>query len=235
MLEARTLRCLEPRPDPVEVLVATNRPAWHNFVAGLAHSHEIRQPVRVHTAPLDPSCLSAFVQRPCRLNVAVVDVAISPSSAVAVCHEIRRLAPELAILGVLCCPEPVTATHVEALLTSGVTCLVDSQASLDDIRHAVEGLAAGRPRVNLQLAAQYGPVLVTARSLDHHASYRQRLSSRERQVAGMLINGTDKEIAAHLAISLSTIESHVRNLCFKLGATSRVQLGFQLAHQSVID
>ena len=51
------------------------------------------------------------------------------------------------------------------------------------------------------------------------------LSQRERQVA-MLITArkTNKEVAAELFLSEKTVESHLRNIFAKLGASSRVDV-----------
>jgi DNA-binding NarL/FixJ family response regulator len=51
------------------------------------------------------------------------------------------------------------------------------------------------------------------------------LSRREREICELITaRMTNKEIAAQLFLSEKTIESHVRNAFFKLGASSRVQV-----------
>lgn len=51
------------------------------------------------------------------------------------------------------------------------------------------------------------------------------LSKREREIAELVCDRqTNKEIAAHLVLSEKTIESHLRNIFIKLGASSRVEV-----------
>ncbi|HVQ59671.1 MAG TPA: AAA family ATPase [Solirubrobacterales bacterium] len=53
----------------------------------------------------------------------------------------------------------------------------------------------------------------------------ESLTKREREIAGLVTDRlTNKEIAAELFLSEKTIESHLRNIFFKLGASSRVDV-----------
>ena len=51
------------------------------------------------------------------------------------------------------------------------------------------------------------------------------LTARELEVARLIVDRkTNPEIAAALFLGLKTVETHVRNMFFKLGVTSRVEL-----------
>jgi DNA-binding CsgD family transcriptional regulator len=61
--------------------------------------------------------------------------------------------------------------------------------------------------------------------VSHRPGGRDVLTRRERQVADLVGRGlTNREIAAHLVVSVRTAESHVQNIMTKLGFTSRIQL-----------
>ena len=63
----------------------------------------------------------------------------------------------------------------------------------------------------------------------------ETLTARERQVLALLVEGAvDKDIAAQLGISLSTVQYHVRSIGTKLGARTRLQLGVVVAQQRLI-
>jgi DNA-binding CsgD family transcriptional regulator len=51
------------------------------------------------------------------------------------------------------------------------------------------------------------------------------LTPREREIADLVCDRhTNKEIAARLFLSDKTVESHLRNIFIKLGASSRVEV-----------
>ena len=50
------------------------------------------------------------------------------------------------------------------------------------------------------------------------------LSQREREILSLVASGlSNKEIARHLSLSLSTVKFHVSNVIAKLGAASRTE------------
>ena len=54
---------------------------------------------------------------------------------------------------------------------------------------------------------------------------RATLSQREREIVALLATGcTNREIAANLAISQRTVDTHISNILSKLGFTSRTQI-----------
>jgi DNA-binding CsgD family transcriptional regulator len=59
--------------------------------------------------------------------------------------------------------------------------------------------------------------------------FDEQLSSRENQVAALVLKGTSgQEIADELGISLTTVKTHRKNLYLKLGITTQTEL-FSLA------
>jgi len=78
-------------------------------------------------------------------------------------------------------------------------------------RDAGDADSAGRPGDH---AAEPGP-----------ASPWEQLTTRERQVAGLVAQGlTNREIAARLVVSKRTVDAHVEHILAKLGFSSRVQV-----------
>lgn len=98
---------------------------------------------------------------------------------------------------------------------------MNSTAFLQAVRSAFGGEASLPPKLAASLLEEFArlarrPALVAKELPD--------LTSREREVLGLIAAGrTDKEIAAHLSLSLYTVKSHVRNILAKLHASNRRQ------------
>ena len=64
-----------------------------------------------------------------------------------------------------------------------------------------------------------------ARAVGAGEAGSRRSPRREREVAGLVTaRKTNREIAAELFLSEKTVESHLRNIFAKLGASSRVEV-----------
>lgn len=98
---------------------------------------------------------------------------------------------------------------------------MNSTAFLQAVRSALGGEASLPPKLAASLLEEFArlarrPALVAEELPD--------LTSREREVLGLIATDrTDKEIAAHLSLSLYTVKSHVRNILGKLHASNRRQ------------
>ena len=59
-----------------------------------------------------------------------------------------------------------------------------------------------------------------------------RLSSREREILGLLANGlSNRRIAEECSLSLNTVRTHVQNILVKLGVDSKLEaVAFALEH-----
>jgi len=61
-------------------------------------------------------------------------------------------------------------------------------------------------------------------SMNGERSICGRISERERQILGFLMEGvSDKEICRRLEISVSTVKQHIKNLLSKIGVANRTR------------
>src|SRR2546425_12767449 len=133
-------------PATVRLALFSDRPAVHAFFSSVGSTEEVA-PVSVEAArerPLD------------EIAAAVVDVALEPAVAVVVCRELQRRRPELPITAVVCCPHAVTAWTLQALFASGVSAVLDLQASLDEVERLLENVSRGVSVLHLQLPLRHG-------------------------------------------------------------------------------
>jgi len=130
--------------------------------------------------------------------------------------EAKKAYPELRVLALL----PVSeAGKVRPVLSSGADAVLTRLASADELEAAVRKVAAGE-RV---LAAAALTVLVgTGTKPADGPGVAHPLTVKEREVLDLLAKGmSNREIAAAMVVSTTTIKSHLSNIYEKLGAKNR--------------
>lgn len=122
-------------------------------------------------------------------------------------------------------------TDLDTWLRSSPVDAVVFQVDLDDHPELMRTLnrvkeANGRARLVLSGTSSTGVLTaeITSISIQRAAAREVPLSTREVQVLGAIRSGrTNREIAAMLGISLSTVNKHVENILRKLSARNRAQ------------
>ena len=130
--------------------------------------------------------------------------------------EAKKAYPELRVLALL----PVSeAGKVRPVLSSGADAVLTRLATAEELEAAVRKVAAGE-RV---LAAAALTVLVgTGTRPTDGPGLAHPLTVKEREVLDLLAKGmSNREIAAAMVVSTTTIKSHLSNIYEKLGAKNR--------------
>jgi DNA-binding NarL/FixJ family response regulator len=114
---------------------------------------------------------------------------------------------------VFLCSGPETALF-NSIRRTGTGGLLQSNASCDQIVHAVKSVAAG--------LTVFDSALVPQQSSDQPSP--EELTPREIEVLRLLADGlANKDIAAKLSISEHTIKFHIHSILGKFGAASRTE------------
>jgi len=146
-----------------------------------------------------------------RPDVILMDVRMRGMDGFEATRRITAAHPAIAII-------LYTAHGERGLLAEGLDCgargYVLKDAPPDDIIRAVKRVAEGGAYVDPTLASE----LVSPKATERIPA----LSTREREILGLLANGfSNPEIAARLFISPETVRTHVRNAMAKLEADTR--------------
>ena len=101
------------------------------------------------------------------------------------------------------------------------------------LRGVMRGEAAISGAMAARMLEEFGRLARRAPSLAQEDT--PALTARQREVLRLVAAGAmDKEIAAELSISLSTVKTHLRNILAKLHATSRHQAAAYAVQERLI-
>ncbi len=116
------------------------------------------------------------------------------------------------------------AEHYKRAMALGAQGYVLKDCAFDELIVAIQCVLSGKhyvsPSISDLIAQQY------VRSLDKNAaSVLNILTEREKQIVGFIADGmANKNIAAHLKISIRTVEAHRNRLNHKLGVKNTASL-----------
>ncbi len=156
------------------------------------------------------------------VDVAVVDYWLPDGTGVDAVAAIRVHRPEVSAV-FLSADDSDDA--VLAALEAGASGYLVKSTSGADVADAVRRAAEGEI---LMPARQLAALLARRREDARRQAERSRriasLTDRERQVLGLMAEGVDnRDMAARLSISYTTVRTHVRHLLQKLGARSKLE------------
>ena len=143
-----------------------------------------------------------------RWDVLVLDLSLSDIGGIEVLRRVRERVPTLPVVVLSMYPE---AQYAARLLRMGASAYLSKGRSSDEIIRAIRAAAQGRRYVTSTAAdALLAPS-------DERAAH-ERLSQREHQVFVLVFQGrAPGEIAAELALTPSTVSSHLARIREKLG------------------
>lgn len=164
---------------------------------------------------------SQVPQSPAR--VLVLDLNLPDISGLELTEWLVAQRPEV---GVVALASHADRPHMTRLLQAGAKGYVLKAAAAEELGRAIRSVAAGLAHIDAGLTSQL--VQEFARHGPHERSVPsavEMLSARENQVGRLLAQGfSNKQVAARLAISVKTVETHKARLMGKLGLESRVDL-----------
>lgn len=154
------------------------------------------------------------------VDVLIIDFKIPAAlSTTAVISRVTRLFPKLAVLVFSGFED---GERVQAAMLAGADGYLPKSVHIDKLLEAIESVCAGETYVHPRLQRALVELAVNASSEQHRAV--ESLSPREHEVLTALARGLEnKEIAAHVGVSVGTIKTYLSRICKKLGLTRRTQ------------
>jgi two-component system response regulator NreC len=154
-------------------------------------------------------------------DIVVMDISMPEMSGLRATEQLRIQCPAVAIV--------VLTRHADdgyllRLLEAGAGGYVLKQSSSNVLLSAIRVVAGGHAYLDPSLTNH-----IIAKVIDRHSATalpaKRTLSPREEEVLRLVALGfLNKEVAAHLRISVKTAETHKANAMEKLGMTNRVEI-----------
>jgi two-component system, NarL family, nitrate/nitrite response regulator NarL len=154
-----------------------------------------------------------------RLHPDVVIVDVATRESFELIRDLRADAPRTKVLAFAV---EENAADIIDCAESGAAGFVTSDASIDDLVTAIEGIVRAELVCSPRIAAQlFGRI---SERRQRWSFETKGLTSREREVLDYIRQGkSNKEIAQKLNIAEPTVKNHVHNLLDKLDVTTRAQ------------
>lgn len=201
---------------PISVVLGAAPPL---LLAALEHAFAGHPDVNVVAGTKDSSVTVAETRDQ------IPDVAVllyGEGEGIDACAEIKKLqnATRVLVVGTVQGPEELVVA-VEA----GADGYVAVDSAFADVVEAVRSLAAGEAWIPSAMLGSLLGSLIRRRRLEQAALARfNRLSVREREVIGLLVEGLEPQaIADALFVSRNTVRTHVQNVLQKLEVHSRLE------------
>jgi len=166
-------------------------------------------------------------------DIAVLDIAMPKLSGIEAALKINSYLPQT---GIIILSMHSDEGYVLRALKAGARGYLLKDSSENDLIEAIKALNEGKaffsPEISKVLAEDYVRE-ITVRGVED--SY-DLLTPREKEILHLLLEGkTNKDIAAALALSLYTVETHRRNLQSKLNIHSFPELILYAARKGIME
>jgi DNA-binding NarL/FixJ family response regulator len=152
-------------------------------------------------------------------DLALLDIRMPEMDGVTATRAIKQSCPRTIVLIITTHEHP---DYLLAALKAGAAGYMLKDISRQELLTAVRRVLRGESILNGEVATRAlqrlaGETTIQAASLD-------RLTAREHEVLRLLAEGqTNREIAAHLSLSIGTVKIHVEHIIAKLGVSDRTQ------------
>ena len=168
----------------------------------------------------------------CRPDVAILDVAMPLMNGI---EAVRQIARKLPSTRLLVLSMHADEAYVTQMLRAGAAGYLLKDSADVDLIHAVEAVSAGKsffsPAIARVIADDYVRQLEDRGATDRF----ELLSQREREIFQLIAEGrTNKEIAALLFLSPSTVDTHRSRIMEKLDVHSAAEIVLYAVRKGVI-
>ena len=156
------------------------------------------------------SCLAFLHQQ--QPDVILMDINLPDKSGIDLCKEVKEKYPSVFIIGLSTFNQQ---SFIQKMMDNGASGYVLKNATQEELMEAITVVAKGRTYLSEE----------ASHSLRKVESSNVVLTRREKEVLGLIADGmTNAEIAQKLFISVTTVDTHRKNLLAKFEAKNTASL-----------
>lgn len=171
--------------------------------------------------------------RKIRPDVILMDVQMPELNGIEATQQIKKLAPETAILALTMHEDD---QYFFEMLHSGASGYVPKRAAPDELVTAIRTVARGEIFLYPSLATRLVQDYLKRADADDQPLVYDDLTPREREVLVLIAEGlTNAEIGEKLVISVKTVDRHRENIMRKLNMHNRIDLVKYAIRTGLID
>lgn len=154
-------------------------------------------------------------------DMVVMDISMPEMNGLAATKKLRRLTSRIKILTLT---RHTDVGYLQQLIKAGVNGYVLKQSAPTELIRAIRTVNEGKSYIDTALTEKVmGAYLGRADAL--RGDKAGEITGREAEILRLVAWGhSNKEIAAHLDLSVKTVEAHKTNTMKKLGMTSRIDI-----------
>lgn len=166
------------------------------------------------------SCLAFLRQQ--QPDVILMDINLPDKNGIDLCAEVKKLYPSVFIIGLSTFNQQ---SFIQRMMDNGASGYVLKNATQEELLEGIETVVKGK----LYLSGE------AALSLHNNSTEIPVLTRREKEVLELIADGlTNNEIAGKLFISVTTVDTHRRNLLAKFEARNIAMLVKAAVHMQII-
>ena len=203
--------------EPFRLLLVSGRPMVHTFFAGLGRRST---PSYVVTQlPVEAEALADAGDDVEQATAAVIDAGLDSAAAILMCRELHDRYPALPLAALVCCPHCITPWALRALIGTGVSSVVDCEATAEEAARVLQSVALGGSVLRLQPRQGHKALL-----RDILAASGPRDETQIELLELVASGQPDHQIGSRLHVSPHTVKHHIEQLRREVGARNRIEL-----------
>lgn len=157
------------------------------------------------------SCLAQIAQ--VKPDVILMDINLPGTNGVELCKIVREKYPSIFVIGLSTFNQ---LSYIKKMMENGASGYLLKNAGRDELTGAILSVVHGQEFMSPEAASVIR---------QHAASVLPVLTRREKEVLELIVEGhTNQEVAGKLFISISTVDTHRKNLLMKLNVRNTAAL-----------